>query len=70
MKAVEIIYTNWKGIKAKRTIQPIGIWFGKTEFHPDEQWLLKAVDIEKGEERDFAMKDIESWQPEGHSTTA
>jgi predicted DNA-binding transcriptional regulator YafY len=61
MKEVEIVYTNWKNVRATRTIQPIEIWFGKTNYHPEDQWLLKAFDREKGEERDFAMKDIEGW---------
>ena len=62
MNTVEIIYTNWKGVTATRTIQPIEIWFGATDYHPDEQWLLKALDIDKGEQRDFAMQDIQAWQ--------
>jgi predicted DNA-binding transcriptional regulator YafY len=59
---VTIIYTNWKGVKAKRIIRPIKIWFGHTEYHPEEQWLLQALDVEKNEERHFAMKDIEAWR--------
>lgn len=62
MRTVEIIYTNWKGVTATRSIQPIEIWFGTTDYHPTAQWLLKALDIEKGEQRDFAMQDIQSWQ--------
>lgn len=61
METVEIIYTNWKNVKATRRILPIEIWYGKTEYHPESQWLLKALDIDKNEERNFAMKDIESW---------
>lgn len=59
---VTIIYTNWKGETAERTIRPIELWFGKTEYHPEEQWLLRALDLTKNEERNFAMKDIESWK--------
>ncbi len=51
-------YTNWKGETAVRRVKPIEIWYGKTEYHPQEQWLLKALDLEKGEERNFAVKDI------------
>ena len=63
MKSVTIIYTNWKNVKQERTIQPIEMWFGNTQYHPEDQWLLKALDLEKNEERDFAMKDIEAWTP-------
>lgn len=58
---VQITYRNWKGVIGVRQITPINIWFGSTEWHKNPQWLLKAIDIEKKEERDFAMKDILSW---------
>lgn len=51
-------YTNWEGKTATRKIQPIEIWYGKTKWHPEKQWLLKAIDVEKDAERDFALKDI------------
>ena len=61
--AVTINYTNWKNITEDRHILPIEIWFGKTEWHTEEQWLLRAVDLDKDVERNFAMKDIHSWKP-------
>jgi predicted DNA-binding transcriptional regulator YafY len=61
-KAVTIVYTNWRGETAERTIIPIKIWYGKTEWHPEEQWLLTALDLEKDAERDFAIKDISNWK--------
>lgn len=51
-------YKNWQGEVAVRRIIPIEIWYGHTEFHSQEQWLLKAFDVEKKEERDFAINDI------------
>lgn len=60
-RKVEILYKNWRNEKALRTIVPIEVWFGSTEWHTESQWLLKALDIEKDAERDFALKDIESW---------
>ena len=64
VKAVSINYTNWRGETANRTIVPIEVWFGSTEWHTEEQWLLKALDIAKNTERDFALKDINDWQPQ------
>ena len=58
-KTVKILYTNWKGEVAWRTVLPRKIWFGSTEWHREEQWLLKALDIEKDPERDFTLKDIQ-----------
>lgn len=60
-QSVEIIYTNWRGETAKRRIIPISIWYGNTQWHKEKQWLLKATDSDKNEQRDFALKDIKSW---------
>jgi hypothetical protein len=49
---------NWKGIPGHRKIQVARIYFGSTEYHPEEQWLLEALDIDKKEYRIFAMKDM------------
>jgi predicted DNA-binding transcriptional regulator YafY len=63
-KVVKILYTNYRGETAIRTITPEKIWFGETEWHPGEQWLLDAFDLEKQTMRSFAMKDIKSWVAE------
>lgn len=55
---VTIEYTNWKGETAIRQIQPMQLWYGATEFHPEPQMLLTALDIKKNQFRDFAVKDI------------
>ena len=55
---VTLTYTNWRGETAERTIIPARVWFGSTDWHPEPQWLLEAVDVEKGAMRDFALKDF------------
>lgn len=62
-KVVEIRYTNWRNETADRQIQPVGIYFGCNEWHKEPQWLLSALDVEKNEMRNFALKDIASWSP-------
>jgi predicted DNA-binding transcriptional regulator YafY len=66
-EAVTILYTNWKGETSERDIKPIELWFGATEYHPEEQWLLRALDIEKNDERNFAMKDIQRWETQNEA---
>lgn len=63
-KIVVINYTNWKGVTAFRRIIPKKIFFGSTEWHKEEQWLLEAYDVDKNADRSFAVKDIKSWQVE------
>ncbi|HEY1096573.1 MAG TPA: hypothetical protein VGF14_04980 [Alphaproteobacteria bacterium] len=60
-KIVKINYTNYRGETAIRRIVPIKIWFGQTEWHPHDQWLMDALDVEKNENRSFALKDIKEW---------
>jgi len=59
---VRIRYTNWKGVTAHRVIVPISIEFASTDWHKDAQWILTALDYDKQEMRDFAMKDISEWE--------
>lgn len=67
-KIVVINYTNWKGVTALRRIIPKKIFFGSTEWHKEEQWLLEALDVDKNADRSFAVKDIKSWQVEQETT--
>ncbi len=63
-KQVSFTYTNWRGETKKRTVVPISIRFGISDYHEGEQWFLVAFDIEKGDLaiREFAMKDIEGME--------
>lgn len=61
-QTVRIDYINWEGKRGIRRIRPIRIFFGSTNWHKEDQWLLKAVDLDKGEERDFALKDVLKWE--------
>lgn len=61
-------YTNYRGETARRTIIPIKLWWGSTEWHPEDQWMLTAWDIEKGARRDFAWQDMRPVQ--NHATSA
>ena len=51
-------YKNWLGKVSKRKVIPYEVWYGNTEFHKKEQWLLRAFDTDKNAERNFALKDV------------
>lgn len=55
---IEFDYVNWKGVESHREASVIDFYFGSTEFQKEEQWIMKARDVEKQDERDFAMKDM------------
>ncbi len=58
---IKIRYTNYRGETAVRRIVPIQIRFAASEWHPVEQWLIDAYDIDRQVERSFAMADIHEW---------
>ena len=63
-------YTNWRGETARRVVRPIRMWWGKTERHPEEQWMLTAWDCEKEAIRDFAWQDMRPVQNPATSAAA
>jgi hypothetical protein len=60
--SVRFRYRNYRGDVAMRHVRfhrggGSLIW-GKTEHHPEEQWLLEAWDEDRQMHRTFALKDI------------
>lgn len=64
-EAVTIDYTNWRGERRTRRIFPLDLRFGVSEWHKTPQWLLRAIDVDRGDgsEREFAMAGIHGWKP-------
>jgi hypothetical protein len=62
---VEIDYTNHRGERRVRRVQPLsdGLQFTSNEYHPEPQWLMFAVDPETDRVKTFAMQNIHSWRP-------
>lgn len=58
---IKVRYTNYRGEMAVRTIVPISFYFGSTEYHKEEQWLVKLWDVERDAERIYALKEITEW---------
>lgn len=59
--AVRFRYKNYKGEVADRLAVPVSVFFGTTPYHVTPQWFLAALDLEKGERRDFALADVLEW---------
>lgn len=62
-EAARIEYTNHRGERQWYTIVPQVIRFGISPYHPERQWLLEAVSIEKQARRTFALQNIHQWNP-------
>lgn len=65
LQGVMIDYTNWRGERRVRHVLPYDLAFTASEWHPHPQWILKALDMERGDGilRDFAMSSIHAWTP-------
>lgn len=57
-QVLTVRYKNYRGEVAVRKIVPVKTWWGKTDFHPHEQWILTVWDCERNAQRDYAMQDI------------
>jgi hypothetical protein len=56
---LKFTYRNWRGEVRVREATPCGEpFFGNTEWHPDNQWLLPMIDAEDGKRKDFAMNEM------------
>ncbi|MCA1776090.1 MAG: hypothetical protein LC676_10905 [Loktanella sp.] len=58
-KSIRFWYVNWRGETSIRTAIPVIIRFGSTVWHPRPQWILTAFDVDKREQRDFALEDCQ-----------
>lgn len=55
---IKFRYRNWKGETGERRALPLRLRFAATQWHPEPQWVMEALDADKGEERSFAIKDM------------
>ena len=53
-----VLYTDWRGETGVRHIDVIYIRFGSSNFHDEPQWLVRALDLDKDTEWEFALKDM------------
>ncbi|PZQ86048.1 MAG: hypothetical protein DI549_00630 [Ancylobacter novellus] len=64
VKLLYFTYRNWRGEVSERSVVPLYVWHGATEWHPEAQWLLHAFDASKRQDRDFAMADMSNLRHE------
>lgn len=63
-------YVNHRGERATRRVQPRRAWFGSTEWHPLDQWLVECFDHDRSALRNYAVAEIQHWdQPDAHLPT-
>ena len=55
---IKVKYKNYQGEIGIRNIIPQNVYYGSTEFHKTDQWLMDVWDVEKDAQRTYAMLDI------------
>lgn len=58
-KSLRFGYANYRGERSVRYATPRRWWFGSTEYHPEPQWIMTALDHDKDQLRDFAVSDCD-----------
>lgn len=59
---VQFDYMNYRGEHSKRQVAFMGVYYGHNEWHPEDEFIMKAFDKEKKSVRYFAIKDITNLQ--------
>lgn len=57
----EIDYVNWRAERRKRVVVPLRWEEKETVYHGEKQWIMVALDVESGRQKDFAMAGIVGW---------
>lgn len=55
-------HTNNRGETETRRFIPLCLRWGRTEYHPEDQWLVEVIDMYRlsaGAFRTYALKDIQ-----------
>jgi len=57
MAVTEVLfaYTDYLGKLSVRRAIPKRFWHGSTQYHPNEQWIMTAYDMDTEKDRDFAL---------------
>jgi len=51
-------YVNYRGSFSWRTVNPISVRWGTSEWYETPQWLLMCYDMDKKDRREFALANM------------
>jgi len=57
-KSIKVKYKNWNCEIGIRTIIPVSVYYGHTDYYKENQWLMDVFDVDKDDLRTYAMMDI------------
>lgn len=63
---MKFMYLNHRGVLSLRQVIRPQFFFGVTEYYPEEQWYVLALDLDRKAARTFAVKNIKSYEGTSH----
>jgi hypothetical protein len=57
---IRFTYTNWKGRKGVRKCIVESFGLENHPHHPQTQWFIHGLDLDKNARRSYAVKDIDA----------
>ncbi|GGE18468.1 hypothetical protein GCM10011390_42060 [Aureimonas endophytica] len=65
LEVLTFFYRNYRGEVSERHVRARSavFTFGVSKWHPEPQWFLSAIDVDKMDGRDFAVADILHFGP-------
>lgn len=54
----QFTYVNWQDVVEERSVRPIKLWYGYSEYHTGPQWFMRAMCLERNAIRDFTLAGI------------
>jgi hypothetical protein len=58
-QALRFRYTNYRGVTSVREVRPVYVRWGTSDYYPEPGWLMKALDFDRGEFREFSMASMD-----------
>lgn len=52
-------YRNYRGVTSVREVRPVCLRWGTSDYYVEPQWLMKALDFDRGEFREFAVRNMD-----------
>lgn len=56
-----VVYRNWRGETALRTVRVRALYVGSTQYHRHRQLLMRVYDYDRRAERVYAARDVTVW---------
>ncbi len=64
------LYKNHRNVTSVRHVRDVQLGYGTTSYYPEPGFYLNGFDLDRQEERSFALKNIIVWKGSDHWMTS